>query len=611
MGDDPFTEPIARFVWETRYRDRDEDRPIEASIEETWRRVAHAVAQAESQDRGTWERRFLRILRDFRFLPGGRILAGAGTKRDVTLLNCFVMGTIRDDLEAIFENLKECALTMKRGGGIGCDFSTLRPRGAPARGVGLAATGPVSFLQVWDATCATILASGARRGAMMGTLRCDHPDIEAFVEAKREPGRLKNFNLSVLVTDEFLEAVERDRDWPLVFPAEDLGGEGAEIVERPWPGKAAPVPCRVLARTPARGLWDRIMRATYDVAEPGVLFVDTIRRWNNLHYCERISATNPCGEIPLPPYGVCNLGSINLTRFVRDPFSKGAEIDFAGLREVAKTATRFLDDVLDITQYPLPQQAQEACTTRRIGLGITGLADALLMLGLRYGEEASLECASRAMRTICHAAYRASVAIAREKGRFPAFEREAYLAGRFVSALPAEIRDGIARAGIRNSHLTAIAPTGTVSLLANNVSSGLEPIFAPSHERKAFDPDGIERTFQVTDAAWRLWRERAKGTETAIRTPPGWVDIRSLRPVDHLAMQAALQRHVDHSVSKTIHVPEGVAFEEFRDLYSRAHALGLKGCTTYRPNPVRGSIFGGGREGLAGPHCCAPEREAD
>ena len=472
------TTPIARHIWATKYRWIKEDKPQDRDIEATWRRVAHAVASVESSHPRSWSDNSPSILRGFRFLPAGRILAGAGTGQRATLFNCFVMGLIEDDMESIFDGLKEGALTMQAGGGIGYDFSTLRPHGSAARSSGRIASGPVSFLHIWDTMCVTVFSTGARRGAMMASLRCDHPDIEAFIGAKRRAGQLQHFNLSVQLSDAFMQAVESDEIWALVFPEVSLDKNvGAETVMRRWPGFDHAVPCRVMARLPARHLWQNIMRTCYDTAEPGVLFVDRINQLNNLAYRELITTTNPCGEVPLPPYGACNLGSINLTQFVHNPFTPSACMDVDAIRKTVIIATRLLDNVIDCSQFPLKAQALQALGSRRIGLGITGLADALIMLGLHYGTEDARIEAGRIMRAICHTAYRASITLAEEKAPFLFFDREAYLESGFLQSIPQEIRDGIARHGIRNSHLTAIAPTGTISLLASNISSGVEPVF--------------------------------------------------------------------------------------------------------------------------------------
>src|SRR3954469_20768187 len=400
-------DPISRAIWDRKYRLKsDGGAPLEQSVEATWQRVAQALAAVEAPARRAyWEEAFLKVMEDHRFLPAGRILAGAGTGRRVTLFNCFVMGAIPDSMDGIFEGLKEAALTMQQGGGIGHDFSTLRPKGAPVRGVGADASGPLSFMDVWDSMCRTIMSAGSRRGAMMGTLRCDHPDIEAFIDAKRNPDRLRMFNLSVLVTDEFMTAVKADREWELNF-----GG-------------------KVLKTVPARALWHRIMRSTYDYAEPGVIFIDRINQANNLAYCETIHATNPCGEQPLPPYGACLLGSINLARLVRSSFTPDAHLDPAELANLVGVAVRMMDNTIDVSGFPLEQQRQEASAKRRIGLGMTGLADALMMVGLRYGSKEAAERAGEWARQISRAAYTASAHLAAEKGAFPLFDREAYLAG--------------------------------------------------------------------------------------------------------------------------------------------------------------------------------------
>lgn len=600
------SQDISRHVWETKYRYA--ERGIaERSIVETWRRVARALAAVEPADAPLWEERFFRILQDFKFLPGGRIQAGAGTRHDVTLFNCFVMGAIEDSIPGIFRALQEAAVTMQKGGGIGVDFSTLRPRGTKARETGGIASGPLSFMQIWDSMCGTILSTGSRRGAMMATLRCDHPDIEEFVAAKRQPGQLRRFNLSVLLTDAFMAAVRSGAEWPLVFPASAFDGEG-ETIGRAWSNAPTPVPCRVLRRMPARQLWDSILRASYDCAEPGVLFIDRINQLNNLAYREQISATNPCGEIPLPPYGACDLGSLNLTRFVLAPFTPQARIDTNALIEATAGAVRLLDNVIDASRFPLPQQKDSARGSRRIGLGITGLADTLVMLGLAYGEARALALVRDLMRSICHAAYRASIAIAREKGSFAWFERDKYLHSEFIRALPGDIRDGIASHGIRNSHLIAIAPTGTISLLAGNVSSGLEPIFDACYTRRVLGPDGTPAEFTLTDYALKAWRET---TGSATGLPPAFVTAGDLPIRAHLDTQAALQPSVDNSISKTINVPENCPFEEFKGIYDLAYDLQLKGCTTFRPNPVTGTVLSEATAGEEAPHCCTLEREAD
>ncbi|OFX04996.1 MAG: ribonucleoside-diphosphate reductase, adenosylcobalamin-dependent [Alphaproteobacteria bacterium RIFCSPHIGHO2_12_FULL_66_14] len=555
--------PVSQRIWDMKYRFRDPSGQADADLEATWRRVARALAVPE-RDPELWAGRFHEALSDFKFLPAGRVIAGAGTGRTVTLFNCFVMGAIPDDMSGIFENLREAALTMQQGGGIGHDFSTLRPHGAPVKGVGADASGPLSFMDVWDAMCRTIMSAGSRRGAMMATLRCDHPDIEAFVDAKRDPARLRMFNVSVLVTDAFMKAVKDDADWDLVF-----GG-------------------KVFRTIKAKALWDRIMRATYDVAEPGVIFIDRVNRRNNLHYCETIQATNPCGEQPLPPYGACLLGSINLAALVKDPFTPSARLDMEALERLVPVAVRMLDNVVDVSRFPLPQQDKEAKAKRRIGLGVTGLADALIFCGVRYGSPEAVRLTREWLGAVQRFSYLASADIAAEKGSFELYDRTRYLAGETIRGLPEDVRAAIGRYGIRNALLNSVAPTGTISLLADNVSSGIEPVFAFGYVRHVLQPDGSKREESVEDHAFRVWRE-LRGNEA----PPSdvFVDAQTLSPADHLAMQAAAQDFVDSSISKTINLPRDISFEAFKGVYEEAYAQGCKGCTTYRPNEVTGAVL--------------------
>ncbi|WP_287885072.1 adenosylcobalamin-dependent ribonucleoside-diphosphate reductase [Paracoccus sp. (in: a-proteobacteria)] len=558
-----FSAPIAEQIWDMKYRLKDSGgQPADLSVEDSWRRVARDLARVE-KDPALWEDRFYAALEDFKFLPAGRILAGAGTGREVTLFNCFVMGTIPDSMAGIFDMLKEAALTMQQGGGIGYDFSTIRPRGAEVKGVAADASGPLSFMDVWDAMCRTIMSAGSRRGAMMATMRCDHPDIEAFIEAKQDSARLRMFNLSVLVTDAFMEAVKADGPWDLQF-----GGKVYHTVR-------------------ARDLWNRIMRATYDYAEPGVIFIDRINQQNNLNYAETIAATNPCGEQPLPPYGACLLGSVNLARLVEAPFTADARLNPEALDELVRTAVRMMDNVVDASKFPLPQQAAEAQAKRRIGLGVTGLADALLMLGLRYGAADAVEQTRVWMKAIARSAYLASVDLAREKGAFPLFDAKKYLASGFMRRMDADLREAVAQHGIRNALLTSIAPTGTISLYAGNVSSGIEPVFAYAYTRKVLQKDGSRTEEEVVDYAVQMWRD-LKGDAPL---PDYFVNAQTLAPLDHVAMQAAAQEWVDSSISKTINCPEDISFEDFKDVYLAAWDKGCKGCTTYRPNEVTGSVL--------------------
>lgn len=589
MASEVFTTPVSRQVWQSKYRYTDVTAIHDVCVQDSWRRVARALASVEPNHRKAWEKRFYQALKDFKFLPGGRILAGAGTGKKVTLFNCFAMSSIDDSLDGIFDALKEGALTMQQGGGIGYDFSTLRPKGIPAKSIGGVASGPVSFMRIWDTMCATLLSTGTRRGAMMATLRCDHPDIEEFINAKRNPSELRNFNLSVLVSDDFMQALQHDGEWPLVFPisglCESTGDQG--ITMRKWSASPKKVPCRIYRVVRARVLWEQIMRATYEYAEPGVLFIDRINRDNNLWYREQICTTNPCGEIPLPPYGACNLGSLNLTRFIRKPFSRNAQFDYDAIKAATVVAVRMLDNVIDLSLFPLEKQEQQAKGARRIGLGITGLADSLIMLGLRYGEDQSIRFTANIMELICYTAYQASIDLAREKGSFPYLDQHKYLQGPFIQSLPPTMRSAIGESGIRNSHLTAVAPTGSISLLADNVSNGLEPLFDFQYKRRILTEDGSFAVYELASYALRLWREYY-GEKPL---PPQFVKTDQIPTNAHLNMQAAIQRYVDNAISKTIYVPKDFDFSAFRSLYQTAYEMGLKGCTTFRPNPVTGAVL--------------------
>ncbi len=559
-----FAAPIAAQIWDMKYRFKEADgTPIDVTVEDSWRRIARDLARAEDKP-DVWEEKFYDALEDFKYLPAGRITAGAGTARQVTLFNCFVMGTVPDSMSGIFDMLKEAALTMQQGGGIGYDFSTIRPRGADVKGVAADASGPLSFMDVWDAMCRTIMSAGSRRGAMMATMRCDHPDIEHFITAKSDSARLRMFNMSVLISDAFMEAVKADGSWELQFD-----GKVYHTVE-------------------ARDLWNKIMQATYDYAEPGVIFIDRINKANNLNYIENICATNPCGEQPLPPYGACLLGSINMARLVSNPFEKGAELNQEAMQELVATAVRMMDNVVDVSKFPLEAQAAEAQAKRRIGLGVTGLADALLMLGLEYGSDAAARQTDRWLHAIARAAYLASVDLAKEKGAFPLFDAEAYLASGNMMNMDEDVRDAIREHGIRNALLTSIAPTGTISLYAGNVSSGIEPVFAYAYTRKVLQKDGSRTEEEVVDYAVQMYREKF-GAEAAL--PDYFVNAQTLSPSAHVKMQAAAQKWIDSSISKTINCPEDISFDDFKDVYMQAWDQGCKGCTTYRPNDVTGSVL--------------------
>lgn len=559
-----FRIPLAEEIWAAKYRFVSTTGERERDYRQTAERVAEAVAQAEpKQDRAFWRKKFLEALDDFRFIPAGRILAGAGTDRTVTLFNCFVMGTIPDSLDGIFTHLKEAALTMQQGGGIGMDFSTLRPKGSRVEGIGADASGPLSFLDCWDAMCKTVQSAGRRRGAMMGCLRIDHPDVEAFIDAKRDPARLRNFNLSVLVTDNFMRALAEGADWSLTFDG------------------------KIVRRVKASALWRQLMLSTYDTAEPGVIFIDRVNRENNLFYCETLSASNPCGEQMLPPYGACLLGSINLAALVDKPFTDGATVNEATLASLTAIAVRFLDNVIDVSRYPLEQQEREAKAKRRIGLGITGLADALLFCNAAYGSSMSVELIQKWLGIMRREAYRTSALLAKEKGAFPLYSSQ-ILDAPNLTRLDEETRLLIAANGLRNGCLTSIAPTGTTSLLAGNISSGIEPVFDYQYHRKIRLADGSTREERVEDYAARVWRELHG------EVPPPedlFVSAQTLTPFDHLLIQSASQEFIDSSISKTVNCPEDISFDAFSDVYSEGYRLGCKGLTTYRPNAVTGSVL--------------------
>jgi len=569
-----FAAPISEQIWDMKYRLKEADGvALDTTVEDTWRRIARALASVE-KDSDHWEGVFYDALEDFKYLPAGRITAGAGTARSVTLFNCFVMGTIPDSMGGIFDMLKEAALTMQQGGGIGYDFSTIRPKGAGVKGVAADASGPLSFMDVWDAMCRTIMSAGSRRGAMMATMRCDHPDIEDFITAKSDPTRLRNFNVSVLITDAFMAAVKADASWELSFD-----GTVCKTVD-------------------ARELWNRIMRSTYDYAEPGVIFIDRINAMNNLAYCETISATNPCGEQPLPPYGACLLGSVNLARLVNEPFSETAHLDEEGLDHLVAIAVRMMDNVVDTSRFPLEAQRQEALSKRRIGLGVTGLADALLMVGQRYGSDEAARLSGQWFKQIARAAYLASAQLAKEKGAFPLFDADKFLSSGAMQAMDDDVCAEIRKNGIRNALLTSIAPTGTISLYAGNVSSGIEPVFAYAYTRKVLQKDGTRTEEEVVDYAVQMWRDRFGDADL----PDYFVNAQTLPPGDHVKMQAAAQEWIDSSISKTINVPEDIDFEAFKNVYLQAYETGCKGCTTYRPNAVTGSVLSVSEEKPAAPN---------
>jgi len=566
MSDFPMA--ISQQIWDMKYRLKDQNGTfLEQTVQDTWHRIAKALSEVETEPK-KWETIFYNALTDFKFLPAGRITAGSGTKRNVTLFNCFVMGVIPDSMSGIFDMLKEAALTMQQGGGIGYDFSTIRPKGSLVKGIAADASGPVSFMDVWDSMCRTIMSAGSRRGAMMATMRCDHPDIEEFIAAKSDSQKLRMFNLSVLVTDAFMDAVKKGEDWKLIYNN------------------------KVYSVIKAADLWDQIMRATYNFAEPGVIFIDRINATNNLSYCETITATNPCGEQPLPPYGACLLGSINLAKLVEQPFDKNAYLDVSQLEDLVSTAVRMMDNVIEVSQFPLEAQKLEAKNKRRIGLGVTGLADALLMVGLRYGSDEAVKKTEKWMKTIARSAYKASINLAEEKGAFPLFDPEKFIVSGKMIQMDEDVKQAVHKFGIRNALLTSIAPTGTISLYAGNVSSGIEPVFAYSYKRKVLQNDGSHVEEEVVDYAVQLWRDKFGDAPL----PDFFVSAQNLTPADHVKMQAAAQKWVDSSISKTINCPEDISFDDFKEVYIQAYDTGCKGCTTYRPNEVTGSVLSAASE---------------
>lgn len=559
----PFRTDIAEQVWNARYRYTRDATDPDNTPADTWTRVAAAASACEGDRRSFWETTFTLAMSDLGFLPGGRILAGAGRGRQNTLSNCFVMGSLRDDLVSIFGALSESAQTLQAGGGIGLDFSPLKPASRIGAGSGDGTPGPIACMRLWDAMCETVSSTGIRRGAMMATLHAGHPDIFEFVTAKADRRSLSHFNCSVLIPEAFMTTLEADGDWPLIFQG------------------------TVHRHVSARTLWNAVMHSTWESSEPGVLFIDRINTENNLAWREQLSATNPCGEVPLPPYGACHLGSLNLTRFVQEPFTPHARFDRAALATRVVTAIRMLDNLIDVSGYPLPAQRQESLATRRVGLGFMGLGSALIMLGLRYDSLAARNLAAGIARTIRDNAYAASIRLATDKGSFPAFDAARYTSSPFIRRLPAELQADIARHGIRNSHLLAIAPTGSISLLADNVSGGIEPVFRTEYRRMVRTDDTVT-SVTVEDFARRSWRDVA-GPDLPL--PSSFVTADTLEPSAHLAMQAAVQPYIDQAISKTINLSQDTTFAAFCDIYRDAHRLGLKGVTTFRPHSDRPGVL--------------------
>ena len=577
-------QPISHDVLAEKYL-----KPGETGIDDLFQRVARALASVEQEaDRPKYEALFLDNLYAGA-IGAGRIMSAAGTTIQATLINCFVQpvgdciqGVDGDGYPGIYEALREAAETMRRGGGVGYDFSRIRPRGAAVKGTASMASGPCSYINVFDQSCSTVESAGARRGAQMGVLRIDHPDVQEFITAKRTPGRWNNFNVSVGVSDAFMQAVANDQSWDLVHPAKP----GSTLMEKGAQQRADGM--WVYQTLPATTLWDTIMKSTYDFAEPGILFLDHINKDNNLNYCESISATNPCGEQPLPPYGCCDLGPIILTRFIRHPFGFDGvpAFDFDAFEKSVATQVRALDNVLDVTFWPLPQQRDESSAKRRIGVGFTGMGNTLAMLCMRY-DAAEAQRIAISMRD---AAYTASVALAKEKGAFPKFDADGYLApGTFASRLPEALKQSIREHGIRNSHLLSIAPTGTVSLaFADNASNGIEPAFSWMYKRKKREADGSSSEYSVEDHAWRLYRELGGDVN---KLPEYFVSALDMSASNHIAMMEAVQPFVDTAISKTVNVPADYPYDDFKSLYQQAWSARLKGLATYRPNAILGSVL--------------------
>ncbi|MCA0442102.1 MAG: adenosylcobalamin-dependent ribonucleoside-diphosphate reductase [Proteobacteria bacterium] len=582
------SQPISLDVLQEKYFKQGE-----SDVEDLYRRVARALASVEREDiREAMQARFLDNLRAGA-IGAGRIMSAAGTDIQATLINCFVQpvgdciqGVDDAGYPGIYEALREAAETMRRGGGVGYDFSRIRPRGAMVKGTASMASGPCSYINVFDQSCSTVESAGARRGAQMGVLRIDHPDVHDFITAKRTPGRWNNFNVSVGVPDTFMQAVESDGDWELVHaaaPGADAMKDGAyQRADGQW----------VYRKLRARELWDTIMKSAYDFAEPGILFLDQINTDNNLGYTETISATNPCGEQPLPPYGCCDLGPIILTRFVRNPFGLHGEaaFDFDAFERSVATQVRALDNVLDVTFWPLPQQQAESAAKRRIGVGFTGMGNTLAMLKLRYDRQDGRDMAVQIAERMRNAAYRASIELAKEKGAFPKFKADGYLAeGTFASRLPEDIKKQIKKHGIRNSHLLSIAPTGTVSLaFADNASNGIEPPFSWTYTRRKREADGSKSEYVVEDYAWRLYKTLGGDVK---KLPAYFVSAMDMAAADHVAMMEAVQPYVDTAISKTVNVPADYPYDDFKNLYLQAWHSGLKGLATYRPNSILGAVL--------------------
>jgi ribonucleoside-diphosphate reductase alpha chain len=572
----PFDHEFTQHIWREKYRYRDEP-----DIQTTFRRVAKAVSGPHN-----YEEEFYQAMIAGLWMPGGRIIAGAGTPKRVTLMNCYVNKKLEDSLDDIMAGVSIAALTQQQGGGIGTDFSTLRPAGAILHRTGARASGPLPFMDMWNSMCSTIMSAGDRRGAMMATLSDTHPDLLGFIKAKQTKDRLTNFNLSILVSDAFMEAIKDDADWYLHFPIEPHTRE-SNLAELDFTDDDG-IKQYVYSVYPARNLWETITRATYEYSEPGVIFIDRVNDLNNLKYIEHIHCTNPCGEQPLPPDGTCNLGAINLARLVSNPFRENAEFEFGLLRELADLGMRFLDNVIEVTNYPLQEQRDEEFNKRRTGLGVSGLADCLAQLGLRYGSQKAVDTTEKIFYELSQQAYRTSCRLAVERGHFPDFQAEGYTEGTYAGmrcdhAIVNEIKEN----GTRNGVLLTVAPTGTTSILYGDISSGIEPVLAHEMDRSVRQRDNTFKLFRTSNYGYRLFRSLFPDSSL----PSYMVTSDDLQVNDHIAIQAAAQRWVDASVSKTVNVPKNTTYEQFVQVYELAYQLGCKGCTTYRPSDVRGVII--------------------
>ncbi len=638
-------QPASWDIWDKKYRLKTKKgEPVDATIDDTYQRVARALADAEptAEKRKYWYERFLWALRRGA-IPAGRITSNAGAlehKPATSTINCTVSGTIADSMDGILQKVHEAGLTLKAGCGIGYEFSTLRPRGAFVAGAGAYTSGPMSFMDIFDKMCFTVSSAGGRRGAQMGTFDVSHPDVKDFIRAKREDGRLRQFNLSLLITDEFMQAVENDADWPLVFPVNlqekddvDLGNP-EQVVWRDWPIKDnyivrddGLVACKVYGHVRAKHLWDMIMSSTYDYAEPGFILIDRVNEMNNNWWCENIRATNPCGEQPLPPYGACLLGSVNLTKFVRDPFTDKARFDWEEYREVVRVFTRMLDNVVEINGLPLPQQREEILRKRRHGMGFLGLGSTVTMLRMKYGSPESCEFTEAVAREMALAGWEVALSLAREKGPAPIMDEEFEVTAEMLRKRPEMKQDGwevgkkikgrllhakysrymqrlaevapelvneLAEVGARFTHHSSIAPTGTISLsLANNASNGIEPSFAHHYSRNVIR-EGKKTKEKVEVYSYELLAYRTLVNPKAMpfsedpeaKLPDYFVAADDITPKEHVDIQAAAQKWVDSSISKTANVPTDFPYEDFKDIYRYAHKQGLKGCTTFRFNPA-------------------------